>query len=83
MQYASDFEELISPPTVIAVFDRGDMTEPNPDASATLRAGQLAGPTTYFRNDLAFAGDPNFGKDPDAFLIQVCGNGSRCARSGH
>ena len=34
-------------------------------------AGQLAGQTTYFRNDLAFAANPNFSKDPHVFLVQI------------
>jgi Big-like domain-containing protein len=57
--------------SIIMQMSKGDMTEPNPDATATLRAGQLAGQTTYFRNDLAFAANPNFSKDPHAFLLQV------------
>jgi hypothetical protein len=57
--------------SLIMMISKGDMTEPNPDATATLRAGQLSGQTTYFRNDLAFAGDPNFSKDPHVFLVQV------------
>jgi Bacterial Ig-like domain len=57
--------------SLIMLISKGDMTEPNPDATSTLRAGQLAGQTTYFRNDLAFAANPNFSKDPHAFLLQV------------
>jgi hypothetical protein len=57
--------------SIIMQVSKGDMTEPNPDATATLRAGQLAGQTTYFRNDLAFAANPNFDKDPHAFILQV------------
>lgn len=60
-----------SPKSLIMLVSKGDMTAPNPDTTATLRAGQLAGQTTYFRNDLAFAGDPNFSKDPHVFLVQV------------
>jgi hypothetical protein len=51
------------------LISKGDMTEPNPDATSTLRAGQLAGQTTYFRNDLAFAANPNFSKDPQGCIF--------------
>ena len=57
--------------SLIMLISKGDMTEPNPDETATLRAGLLAGQTTYFRNDLAFAANPNFSKDPHVFLVQV------------
>ena len=57
--------------SVIMQFAKGDMTIPNPDSTATLRAGGLANQTTYFRNDLAYAADANFGTDPHIFLIRV------------
>jgi hypothetical protein len=57
--------------SLIMLISKGDMTAPNPDTTSTLRAGQLGGQTTYFRNDLAFAANPNFGKDPHVFLVQV------------
>jgi hypothetical protein len=57
--------------SLIMLVSKGDMIAPNPDTTSSLRAGQLAGQTTYFRNDLAFAANPNFGKDPHVFLVQV------------
>jgi virulence factor lipase-like protein len=60
-----------SPKSVIMQFAKGDVSQPNPVSTATLRAGQLADRTTYFRNDLAFAADPNFPEDPHEFLLPV------------
>jgi len=57
--------------SVIMQFAKGDKTQPNPVSTATLRAGQLADRTTYFRNDLAFAANPNFDKNPHGFLLRV------------
>jgi hypothetical protein len=56
-----------SPKSVIMQFAKGDVSQPNPVNTATLRAGQLADRTTYFRNDLAFAADPFLGTDPNGF----------------
>jgi hypothetical protein len=63
-----------SPKSVIMQFAKGDISLPNPNSTATLRAGQLADRATYFRNDLAFAANPNFDKDPHNFLLQVTFN---------
>ena len=56
-----------SPKSLIMQFAKGDVSQPNPVSTATLRAGQLADRTTYFRNDLAFAADPFLGTDPNGF----------------
>jgi dienelactone hydrolase len=57
---------------VIIQFARGDETVPNPTASAILRAGNLAGRATLFRNDLAFAQVPGYTvKNPHTFLTNV------------
>jgi hypothetical protein len=56
---------------VIVQFAKGDMTVPNPTATALIRAGRLTDRTTYFRNDLAFAANPAFGKDPHTFLTRI------------
>jgi hypothetical protein len=56
---------------VIVQFAKGDMTVPNPTATALIRAGRLIDRTTYFRNDLAFAANPAFGKDPHTFLTRI------------
>ena len=56
---------------VIVQFAKGDMTVPNPTASAILRAGDLADRATYFRNDLAFALNAAVGKNPHTFLTNI------------
>ena len=58
---------------VILQYARGDQTVPNPTASAIIRAGSLQDRTTAFRNDLAFAADPTFPKNPHTFLTRVPG----------
>jgi len=56
---------------VIIQFAKGDMTVPNPTASAILRAGDLADRATYFRNDLAYALNVAVGKNPHVFLTNI------------
>ena len=51
----------------------GDQTVPNPTTSAIIRAGALQDRTTAFRNDLAFAADPTFPKNPHTFLTRLPG----------
>jgi hypothetical protein len=60
-----------APKPVLIQFAKGDMTVPNPTASAILRAGELTDRTTYFRNDLAFALNPAVGKNPHTFLTNI------------
>jgi len=60
-----------APKPVIFQFAKGDMTVPNPTASAVIRAGDLTGQTSYFRNDLAFAVNPAISKNPHAFLTNI------------
>lgn len=52
-------------------FARGDETVPNPTASALIRAGNLQDRATFFRNDLAFAANPAFPKNPHTFLTNI------------
>ena len=59
--------------SVILQFARGDQTVPNPTTSAIIRAGGLQDRTTLFRNDLAFAANPTFPKNPHTFLTNVPG----------
>jgi hypothetical protein len=59
------------PKSVLFQFARGDQTVPNPTTTAILRAGDLADRTSFFRNDLAFAADPNFPKNPHTFLTNL------------
>jgi hypothetical protein len=56
---------------VIIQFAKGDQVVPNPTATAILRAGDLADRATYYRNDLAFADDPNVPKIPHGFMVNA------------
>jgi hypothetical protein len=50
----------VSAKSVLIQFAKGDPFIPNPDATAFLRAGDLADRATFYRYDLAFPGqDPN------------------------
>ena len=60
-----------APKPVIIQFAKGDKTVPNPTTSAILRAGGLADRATYFRNDLAYLGNPAVGKNPHVFLTNI------------
>ncbi len=53
---------------VIIQFAKGDRTVPNPTTTAILRAGDLAGRATYYRNDLAGAGSV---ANPHTFLTGI------------
>ena len=65
------YAPYVSQPVIIQ-FARGDMTVPNPTTSAILRAGDLAGRATLFRNDLAYASVPGYTvKNPHTFLTNV------------
>ena len=55
---------------MILQYARTDATVPNPTTSAIIRAGGLQDRTTLFRNDLAFAADPTFPKNPHTFLTK-------------
>ena len=59
------------PKPVLYQFARGDQAAANPTTTAILRAGDLADRATYFRNDLAFAADSHFPKNPHTFLINL------------
>jgi hypothetical protein len=54
--------------SVLLLFAKGDQTVPNPTTTALLRAGDLADRATLYRNDLAFAEDPNLPRNPHAFM---------------
>jgi hypothetical protein len=56
---------------VIIQFARGDMTVPNPTASAILRACGCANRATLFRNDLAYEANPTVPKNPHTFLTNI------------
>lgn len=57
--------------TVLYQFARGDQTVPNPTTTALLRAGNLSDRATFFRNDLAFALNGTFPKNPHIFLTNL------------
>lgn len=59
--------------SVIIQFARGDETVPNPTATALIRSGDLTDRTSFFRNDLAFAANPTFPKNPHTFLTNLLG----------
>jgi hypothetical protein len=48
-------------------------TNPSPSTTALIRAGDLADSATLFRNDLAFAVNPAFPKNPHTFLTNLVG----------
>ncbi len=67
-----------APKPVIVQFAKGDVTVPNPTSSALVRAGALQDRTTYFRNDLAYANNPQSNanpggvpKNPHTFLTNI------------
>lgn len=60
-----------APKPVIIQFAKGDMTVPNPTATALIRAGDLEDRATFFRNDLAFAANPAVPKNPHTFLTNI------------
>ena len=60
-----------APRPVIVQFAKGDITVPNPTASAVIRAGALADSATYFRNDLAYAANNAVGRNPHTFLTNI------------
>jgi hypothetical protein len=57
--------------SVLIQFNKGDMTANNPMTTAIVRAGDLADRATFYRNDLAFADDPNVPKDPHGILNSI------------
>lgn len=66
------------PKRVIVQFARGDKTVPNPTATSLIRSGDLKDRATFFRNDLAFALNPQsvtnpagFPKNPHTFLTNL------------
>jgi hypothetical protein len=59
--------------SILFQFARGDQTVPNPTSTAIIRAGGLREQTTLFRNDLAFASNGAFPKNPHTFLTRITG----------
>ena len=63
--------------SVLILFGKGDRNIANPNATAMLRAGDLADRATYYRNDLAYAENPfvnaerGVPKNPHAFVNNI------------
>jgi hypothetical protein len=66
----SGYAHLLKRPLIVQ-FAKGDKLVPNPSTSILLRAGNLEHRATYFRNDLAWAANPVYQKDPHTFANQV------------
>ena len=54
--------------SVLILFGKGDQTAPNPNATAMLRAGDLADRATYYRNDLAYGESAGVPRNPHPFV---------------
>jgi hypothetical protein len=65
----------MQPRPVTFSFAKGDQSAANPTTTAILRAGALADPATYVRNDFAFAANTAIGKNPHAFLFNFSAAG--------
>jgi hypothetical protein len=59
----------VDPKAVLFLFARGDQSIPNPLNTALIRAGDLAGRTTFYLHDLAYAENPTLPPDPHGFLV--------------
>ncbi len=57
--------------SVIVQFAKGDRQVINPAGTALLRASDLADRATFYRNDLAFAEEPQVPRDPHTFLVRI------------
>jgi hypothetical protein len=57
--------------SVIFQIAKGDKTVPNPTGTAIIRAGELQGQVTFYRNDLARAANPAVPADPHTFLTNI------------
>jgi hypothetical protein len=57
--------------SVVYQFGKGDQLAPNPNATAVVRAGDLADRTTFYRHDLAFAENPTLPRQPHGFMIRI------------
>jgi hypothetical protein len=57
--------------SVICQFGKGDLSAPNPIATALVRAGDLADRTLFYRHDVAYAENPALPKNPHSFMIGI------------
>ena len=56
---------------VLIQMAKGDKIAIQPRVTATLRAGDLADRTTFYRHDLAFAEDPRLPTNPHGFMSSI------------
>jgi hypothetical protein len=61
----------VSAKAVIYQVAKGDQSAPNPNATAILRAGDLADRTTFYRHDLAYEEMPALPKNPHGFMVST------------
>ena len=57
--------------SVICQFAKGDLGAPNPNTTAILRAGDLAGRTLFYRHDLARAEIPSLPMNAHMFMVST------------
>ncbi len=57
--------------SVIYQFAKGDLSAPNPNTTAIVRAGELADRTVYYRHDLARAEIPTLPQNPHGFMRRI------------
>ncbi len=57
--------------SVIYQFAKGDQQAANPNATAIVRAGDLADRVTFYRHDLAFAENRALPKNPHGFMVST------------
>ena len=57
--------------SVLILFGKGDQMIANANATAMLRAGDLADRAAYYRNDLAYEENPVVPKNPHAFVNNI------------
>jgi dienelactone hydrolase len=59
----------VSAKSVIILMNKGDESAPNPNATAMIRAGDLADRVAFYRHDVAHAADPTIPVNPHQFLL--------------
>ena len=61
----------VPPKSVIFQFAKGDLGAPNPNTTAILRAGGLAGRTLYYRHDVARTEIPSLPMNAHMFMVSI------------
>jgi hypothetical protein len=57
--------------SVIIQIAKGDLTVPNPSATALIRGADLADRTLYYRHDVARAEIPTLPQNPHGFMVGI------------